>query len=146
MNLLLLSNSAPNYFHFFNALAQCFAKAGATVAVAVDSTFSRKENGLDALGFDVYDFSTYYATHQIDRTILEKYSDFDLNGALLSDFERAELYDIWGKHVDIDFYDRLKSALLTYFEEIFVEHKIDVVLYENVSNAFAHFALYVAQN
>jgi len=145
MNLLLLSNSAPNYFHFFNALAQCFAKAGATVAVAVDSTFSRKENGLDALGFDVYDFSTYYATHQIDRTILEKYSDFDLNGALLSDFERAELYDIWGKHVDIDFYDRLKSALLTYFEEIFVEHKIDVVLYENVSNAFAHFALYVAQ-
>lgn len=145
MNVLLLSNSAPNYFHFFNSLTQCFAEAGATVAVAVDSTFSREENGLDSLGFEVYDFSTYYAKHQIDRTILEKYSDFDLNGALLSDFERAAIYDVWGKDIGIDFYDRLKSALLNYFEEIFYLHKIDVVLYENVSNAFAHFALYVAQ-
>ena len=145
MNVLLLSNSAPNYFNFFNALAQCFAKDGATVTVAVDSTFSREENGLDELGFDVYDFSSYHSTHQIDREILAKYSDFDLNRALLSDFERAEVYGVWGKNVDIEFYDRLKSGLLSYFEEIFDKHNIDVVIYENVSNAFAHFALYVAK-
>lgn len=145
MNVLLLSNSAPNYFHFFNSLAQCFAKDGASVTVAVDSTFSREENNLDDLGFDTYDFSKHFATHQIDRTLLEKYSSFDLNGALLSDFERAEVYDVWGEQVDINFYDRLKSALLHYFEEIFAKHKIDVVLYENVSNTFSHFALYVAQ-
>jgi len=145
MNILLLSNSAPNYFHFFNTLAQCFAEDGANVTVAVDSTFSRKENGLDVLGFSIYDFSSYYATHQIDYIILEKYSDFNLNSALLSDFERSEVYDIWGDNVGIDFYDRLKSALLSYFEEIFARHKIDMVLYENVSNTFAHFALFVAQ-
>ena len=145
MNVLLLSNSAPNYFHFFNALVQCFAKAGANVAVAVDSAFSREENGLDALGFEVHEFSAYFATHQINRQILIKYADYDLNGALLSDFERAEVYDIWGDGVDVDFYDRLKSALLSFFETLFEQHDIDVVIYENVSNAFAHFALYVAQ-
>ena len=145
MNVLLLSNSAPNYFHFFNALAQCFANDGASVIVAVDSAFSREENGLDALGFEIHEFSAHYSTHQIDREILANYSDFDLNGALLSDFERAEVYGIWGDDFDINFYDRLKSALLTYFEKIFEANKIDVVLYENVSNAFAHFALFVAQ-
>ena len=145
MNVLLLSNSAPNYFHFFNALAQCFAKDGAKVTVAVDSTFSREENGLDNLGYDVHDFSTYHAAHQINHAILKKYSDFDLNGALLSDFERAEVYNIWGSDIGIEFYDRLKSALLSYFEEIFERYSIDVVIYENVSNAFAHFSLFVAQ-
>lgn len=144
MNILLLSNSAPNYFHFFNALAQCFQKDGASVAVAVDSTFSREENKLDGLGFDIYDFSKYYANHKTNFEILNKYSEFNLNSALLSDFERSEIYGVWGA-VDIAFYDRLKSSLLTYFEEIFNRHKIDLVLYENVSNAFAHFALYVAK-
>lgn len=51
MNILLLSNSAPNYHHFFKALVRLLAGDGANVAVAVDSTFSRKENRLDDLEF-----------------------------------------------------------------------------------------------
>ena len=145
MNVLLLSNSAPNYFHFFNALAKCFEQAGATVVVAVDSTFSREENGLDALGFSVYDFSCYFREHETNQSILSKYAEFDLNGALLSDFERAEIYGVWGQGVSIEYYDKLKSALLSYFEDIFLRHQINMVLYENVSNAFAHLALYVAK-
>lgn len=146
MNILLLSNSAPNYFNFFNALAARFANDGDTVTVAVDSAFSREENGLDTQGFAaVYDFSAYFSTHQVDRNILAEYADFELNAALLSDFERAQTYSIWGDGVDMHFYDRLKSALLTFFEEIFERHNTDAVLYENVSNTFAHFALFVAQ-
>lgn len=145
MNILLLSNSAPNYHYFFNALAQCFAKDGAKVVVAVDCTFSRRKNEVDTLGFDVFDFSIFFKNHQINREILERYSRFNLNGALLSDFERAEIYKIWSDEVGIDFYDRLKSALLSYFEEIFNRYKINVVIYENVSNSFAYFALLVAQ-
>jgi len=146
MNILLLSNSAPNYYNFFNALAGLLAKDGATVVAAVDSTFSREENGLDRVGFAaVYDFSVFFADHQVDRAILARYADFDLNGALLSDFERAEAYDVWGEGADLDYFDRLKSALLTFFEGIFERHAVDVVLYENVSNTFAHYALFVAQ-
>jgi hypothetical protein len=145
MNILLLSNSAPKYFHFFNALATRFAKDGARVAVAVDSRFSREENGLDALGFEIHEFSTYFASHRVDPSILRKYADCDLNGALLSDWERAQAYDVWGPGADLEFFDRLKSALLSFFEQIFERHRIGVVLYENVSNAFSHFALFVAR-
>lgn len=144
MNILLLSNGAPNYHHFFNSLALLFQEDGAKVVVAVDSKLSRETNGLDALGFDIYEFPPYFAAHQINPDLLKKYADFNLNAALLSDFERAEVYGIWGAK-DHDYFERLKSALLSYFEEIFQRHAIDAVLYENVSNTLAHFALFVAQ-
>ncbi len=146
MNILLLSNSAPNYHHFFKALVRLLASDGAKVAVAVDSAFSRIENQLDALEFaTLHEFSAYFATHTTDPRILARYGDLNLNAALLSDFERAQTYDIWGRAADLDYFDRLKSALLMFFETLFDQHKIDVVLYENVSNSFAYFALFVAQ-
>lgn len=144
MNILLLSNGAPNYHHFFNSLALLFKEDGAKVVVAVDSKLSRETNGLDALGFDIYEFSAYFAAHQTNPALLAKYADQNLNAALLSDFERAEVYGIWGTK-DHDYFERLKSALLSYFEEIFQRHAIDTVLYENVSNTLAHFALFVAK-
>lgn len=144
MNILLLSNGAPNYHYFFNSLARLFQEDGAKVVVAVDSKLSREANGLDALGFDIYEFPAYFAAHQTNPALLEKYADRNLNAALLSDFERAEVYGIWGTK-DHDYFERLKSALLSYFEEIFQRHAIDTVLYENVSNTLAHFALFVAE-
>lgn len=144
MNVLLLSNSAPNYHYFFNHLAKCFHADGHTIVVAVDSEYSRIENKLDAMGFDVYEFSKYFETHTINEQILHRYAEFNLNYALLSDFERAEIYGIWGRKRE-DFFEKLKSALLCYFENIFINHKIDIVLYENVSNIFSYFALFVAQ-
>lgn len=146
MNILLLSNSAPNYHHFFKALVRLLARDGAKVAVAADSAFSREENRLDDLEFArIHEFAAFFATHRTDSEILARYSDFALNAALLSDFERAEVYRIWGDGADLDYFDRLKSALLTFFEGIFEQHGTDLVIYENVSNAFAHFALFVAQ-
>lgn len=146
MNVLLLSNSAPNYHHFFKALATLMARDGASVAIAVDSAFSRQENRLDDLAFaPIHEFAAFFAAHKTDHDILTRYADFNLNAALLSDFERAATYRIWGSGADIDYFDRLKSALLTFFEEMIGRYAVDVVLYENVSNAFAHFALFVAQ-
>lgn len=144
MNVLLLSNGAPNYHYFFNSLAKKFHEDGSQVVIAVDSHFSRVENGLDALGFDVHDFSAYFEGHQVDRGILERYGHVNLSAALLSDFERAQVYGVWGRKDD-DYFERLKSALLSYFEGIFEKYSIEIVLYENVSNAFAHFAFFVAR-
>lgn len=146
MNVLLLSNSARNYYHFFNALVTRLAGDGASVAIAVDSAFSRQENRLDDLKFaTVHDFAAFFVAHRTDREILARYSDVPLNAALLSNFERAEVYRTWGDSVDIDYFDRLKSALLTFFEGIFERHDTDVVLYENVCDAFSQVALFVAQ-
>ncbi|RJX65553.1 hypothetical protein D6858_14690 [Tsuneonella suprasediminis] len=146
MNILLLSNSAPNYFNFFNALARLLHNDGHSVHIAVDSTFSREENQLDTLEFaTVHTFSEYYTSNAIDHDTLRRYSHYNLNGALLSDFERSQIYNIWGEEADTPFFDRLKSTLLGFFEQIIADHQIDTVIYENVSNTFAHFALFMAQ-
>lgn len=146
MNILLLSNSAPNYHHFFKALATLFLNDGARVTVAVDSSFSRTENKLDELvPVEIHEFDAFFRIHHTDHTILARYADFNLNAALLSDFERAQTYNIWDKNTSVDYFDRLKSALLSFFEMIFDKYGTDVVLYENVSNSFAQFALFVAQ-
>lgn len=144
MNILLLSNGAPNYHYFFNSLAQYFQKDGANLVVAVDSKLSREINELDRLNVEIYEFATYFSKHKINNTLLEKYADYNLNAALLSDFERASVYGVWGKK-DFNYFERLKSALLSYYEDIFRDHSIDTVLYENVSNTFAHFAFFVAE-
>ena len=144
MNVLLLSNNAPNYFYFFNHLARLLHKDGAEVSIAVDSNISRDNNGIDALGFPVYEFSSFFRAHKTDNVILARYSDYNLNSTLLSDYERAQVYRIWGEKDD-EYFNRLKSALLTFWESIFDERKIDLVLYENVSNTFSHLAWLVAQ-
>ncbi len=146
MNILLLSNGAPNYHHTFKALVTLFESEGAQITVAVDSTFSRTENKLDELkSASIHTFDTYFKSHTTDRTILKRYEEFNLNAALLSDFERAQAYGIWGMKTSVDYFDRLKSALLSFFEMIFDMHQVDTVFYENVSNSFAHFALFVTQ-
>lgn len=146
MNILLLSNSAPNYHYFFNALARECASAGARVVVATDSNYSREIGQLDRQGFNaVHVFADHFRTHRTDFALLNRYARFDLNAALLSDFERAEAYGVHRYGTGLDFYDRLRSALLSFFEAIFDQHDITHVLYENISNSFAHFAWFVAQ-
>lgn len=146
MNILLLSNSAPNYHHFFKALVRLFHRDGAKVTVAVDSRFSRTENRLDELAFaEINEFSAWFATHTTDPALLARYGDVNLNHMLLSDFERAQTYGIWDGAADIDWFDRLKSALLSFFEDIFHRRGITTVVYENVSNTFSYVALTVAQ-
>lgn len=144
MNVLLLSNNAPNYFYFFNHLVKLLHKDGAEICVAVDSELSRDNNKIDALGFPIYEFSKFFRDHKTDPAILARYSKYNLNSTLLSDYERAQVYRVWGKK-DEGYFDRLKSALLTFWENIFEERKIDVVLYENVSNTFSHLAWLVAE-
>lgn len=144
MNILLLSNNAPNYHYFFNHLALLLTQDGAKVSVAVDSPLSRENNKLDLLEFPVYDFTEFFSNHEIDYITLERYSNYNLNSMLLSDFERAQVYNIWNEKED-DYFDRLKSALLCFYERIINEKKIHIILYENVSNTFSHLAWVVAQ-
>ena len=56
MNILFLSNDAPNYFHFFNSLAGIFRENGAKIYFAADCQFSIKKNRLDQIGVDFFDF------------------------------------------------------------------------------------------
>lgn len=145
MNVLILSNGAPGYYRFFNALARHLAGQGHGVEVAVDCPYSRAANRLDALGAPVHDFAAFFAGFDEDPArALADYADEPLNAALLSDVERAEVYGIGGARPE-GYYRRLQAALLRYYERLFADRRIDAVLYENVSNAFAHFAWIVAR-
>jgi len=143
MNVLILSNGAPNYHHFFNQLGVLLKNDGAKICIAVDSELSRDANDLDFLGFQVYEFSSYFRQHEIRHDLLERYNKYNLNAMLLSDFERAEVYGIWGDK-KADYLTRLLSALICFYEDIFDSNNIDYVLYENVSNTFSHVAWAVA--
>lgn len=145
MNYLILSNNAPGYHKFFNVMADNLRKDGHKIVIAVDSEYSYDSNELSALGMEVECFSKFWrenaeAAESVD---LNLYADYPLNSALLPDFERAEVYGFgWGRGAE--YYRSLQSALLLFFEGIIARHKIDLVIYENISNAFAHYAWMVA--
>ncbi|WP_417536736.1 hypothetical protein [Methylophaga sp.] len=144
MKVLVLSNGAPNYHNFFNALARKLISEGVDVGYAVDCPASVVENKVQELGVGYAVFSDYFAKHDLDEKLLHSYSHHNLNLALFSDFDRSEEYGIWGARPN-DFFDRLKSALLSFFEKLIDEGGYTAVLYENVSNAFAHFCWIVCQ-
>ncbi|TBU86363.1 hypothetical protein [Phytopseudomonas dryadis] len=145
MSILILSNGAPNYHRFFNRLGDRFKADGEEVLYAVDSPYSRTINRLAETGCRVHEFSSYFRTHVIDRAILERYATYNLNYALLSDFERAEVYGVWDGGRSNEFFDKLKSALLSFFERILLDRQVSHIYYENVSNTFAYFAFIVSR-
>ncbi|MCQ8228298.1 capsular polysaccharide export protein, LipB/KpsS family [Pantoea trifolii] len=142
-NVLILSNGAPNYHYFFNHLARLLSKDEANVAFAVDSELSRDNNALDELNLNVYEFSSYFRQHETNIYTLQRYNKYNLNFMLLSDFERAEIYGVWGEK-DKGYLSRLLSALCSFYEMIIEKENIDYILYENVSNTFSHVAWAVA--
>lgn len=145
MSVLILSNSAPNYHFFFNSLAKELSNLGKKVIYAVDSDYSRINNKVDEYSDAIHVFSDFFKNHAVSTEVLKKYKDCNLNYALLSDFERAEVYGIWRKpQYNNNYFVRLKSALLQFFEEIIDLYKPEMIIYENVSNTFSYFAYLVA--
>lgn len=144
MNVLFLSNPARGYYRFFNSLADMFKADGHSVVFAVDCNYSAYLNRLEATGFPVHVFSEFFSRTECSAEILEEYSGFNLNSMLLPDYDRARVFRYWerrGGH----YYDSLKSALLSFYSEIFQRHAIDLVVFENVAGAFAHTAWAVCQ-
>lgn len=145
MNILILSNSAPDYFYFFNRLAEKLSADGHLVEIAVDSPYTRDTNRVDTLGLPVHEFAAFWDEFQEDpMEVLAEYADLPLNSTLHSDFERAEVLG-FDKGRDQTYYQSLQAALLRFFDRIMTGAQIDLVIYENVSNTFAHIAWLVTR-
>jgi hypothetical protein len=145
MNLLFLSNSARGYYRFFNALAETFKKHGHSVSIAVDCHYSAYINHQENFDAPVSVFSSYFANHALDQSILEEYSEYNLNSTLLPDYERAQIYRTWGRH-DERYFDTLKSALLSFFTHLIKNRGINCVIFENVSDTFSYMAYLVCRH
>jgi hypothetical protein len=144
MNVLFLSNPARGYYRFFNSLAGMFKADGHSVVFAVDCDYSAYLNRVAATGFPVHVFSEFFSGTEPDEEILEEYSGFNLNSMLLPDYDRARVFRYWERRGG-NYYDSLKSALLSFYTKIFQRHAIDLVVFENVAGAFAHTAWAVCQ-
>lgn len=146
MSVLVITNNAPNYYHFFNAMAKRFMLAGEEVVFAVDCNYSRDKSNIDDMSGVVYGFEEFFKNHKFNEEVADQYKDENLSYILLSDFERAEVYGIWRKRqFSNEYQNLLLNALLCYFDDIFSNHEIKSVLYENVSNSFSYVAQLVAR-
>lgn len=145
MNILILSNSARGYYKLFNKIATNFKDNGHAVHIAVDCEYSSYINNLANLKVPIHVFSEFFAHHEKNVEILREYSLFNLNVALLPDYERAQANKVWGRR-GVKYFDHLKSALLSFFHELCEKYAIEAVVFENVSDTFSYMAWYVCEH
>ncbi len=143
MNILLIINSANNYHLFFKKLGFLLLEKKHNIYIVTDCNYSYKKTKISDLNCKTFIFSNYFSAHRLNHKILEKYSKVNLNQALYSDYERAVEYCLWSKKKPYNF-ELLKSALLSFYEEIINNNQIDIVIYEQVSNTLSYFAWFVA--
>ena len=146
MNFLILSNNAPDYYRFFNKLADKISDDGHKVFYAVDSAYSSELNKIPDTRFQAYLFSRFWESS--DRSAIvsnaKRFHGSSLNLMHVPDYERASAFKFSANRHDC-YYDDLILALIAFFEHVIVKENIDVVLYENVSNTFAYAAWFVAK-
>jgi len=137
--ILILHNSAPGYSKYFIKLGSKLKYKGFSIIHAFSSECEYEKSKR-------YIEDEYYILRAVkSNDIVNKYSHYNLNNALFSDVERATYYSTgfnWSNKNNVDL---LKSSLLSFFETIISEHKVDYVLYENVSNSFAYYSWFVCQ-
>lgn len=142
MCYLILSNGAPSYSNLYNQLYTDIS-VNSKVCFAVDSNYHVELNSHLKYTSDVYVFEDYFRSHKFNIEILRKYERFNLNNAVFSDYERSIYYSHY-KGKDTEFYRKLQSALLSFFEYLYSTKSVKFVIYEETSNAFAYFAWIVA--
>lgn len=144
MNILFLINTGKNFDHFFFNLRNDFSNYGDhSFHFAFDSSYTLQKSDFGFEHDKCYVFSDYFANSVLDPEILLKYSKYNLNSALLSDFDRALEYNISRK--DPEYYNNLKSSLLHFYHYIFESNRIDLVISESISNSFSYYAYFACK-
>ena len=137
MKILILVNPATNYKNFFYNTAKSLTSLGHTIYYAYDSRKNKITNPIPEM--DNSGKSFFFDEY------LENYSDIDQDYF----FETT-----WGEYFYSDF-DRflthnynlsnsserwvfIRKSLDSFFNSILTKNKIDIVLYENISNSFEY--------
>lgn len=145
MNFLILINSAPGYQPFFLAIGNELVEQGHQVVYAVESRLGNIEYPQDKIPDTPYVFSEYLKAHPENTALPSPYAHLNIWESFFSDFDRFEHFNT-NLTKDNDWYSRVVSGLFSFFEYIFSQEAIDLVLYENISNSFSYAAFLVAKN
>ncbi|QDX98141.1 capsular biosynthesis protein [Pectobacterium carotovorum subsp. carotovorum] len=145
MNVLILINSAPNYKFFYYKLGLALEKKGAKIFYAIDSERSANIEPLEQIDNSgkTFFFNKFFEKNY-NKEFPELYNctwgDF-----FYSDFDRYLTHEFNLKR-NKKYWFKARLCLDGFFDNIIKKNKIDVILYENISNSFAYSAWKVADN
>ncbi|HBL6926991.1 TPA: hypothetical protein LSH75_004644, partial [Citrobacter koseri] len=111
---------------------------GYTIYIVTDSEFTLKKFKLNEKNFDgVFVFESF--SNSYDSVNKGKHDFWNVH----SDFERNKYYkSVRGNG---DYWSSVSNALHAFFDNIYVDNKIDFIFYENVSNGLAESAMCVGK-
>lgn len=141
MNFLVLINGAPKYKYFFAEIAKKIEERGHHVYFAINAKKSSILEPLEYIDksknnffFDEYMCINFEKIKLRQNDLKETWGDI-----FYSDFDRFFCHN-YNLGRSSEYWINIAKGLDCFFEEIIATNKIDVVLYENISNSFAYMA------
>lgn len=144
MRYLLIINGAPFHRPFYAQVGARLTAQGHSVVYAADSHYTEYLHPDAKLDGPTYVFSDFFEKNYSTAKMPTEFMDMNVWTAIYPDIDRAE-YSRFMRRDLPDWYPRLAANLGAFFKNIFDEHKIDCVVYENVSNSFVYMAYNVAE-
>ena len=146
MNILILVNPAKNYKYFFFNTAKSLEKLGYKIYYAYDTkknTIIMPIPEIDSSPNSFY-FDEYLQKTDISSINKENYLYSCTWGEYFySDFDRFLTHNYNLKN-NSQYWNKIRHSLDNFFYEIIEKNKIDLVLYENISNSFEYSAYRIA--
>lgn len=141
MNVLLLINNAPRYINFLKPVGDCLKLNNHKVVYACESHWPEIRYGTSLEKEKKYYFTEFNKNElKINTSDINK--ETNLRKYYYSCYDRNFNYgNLSNQDKNID---ELIANLIHYFSNIIEEEKIDLILYENVSNSFSYVAYELA--
>lgn len=139
---LILINGAFKMGHYHIALGNSIKRGGGKVIYALTDKLPFYTEKIDIPEGEYYVFSEYFKEHYNTLSFDDKYDIININKMYYSEYDRNVLYA--GKRSrSNEYYQRLMSNLINFFDFIYRENHVDYCIYESISNSFAYAAFEV---
>ncbi len=142
---LILTNNAFKMAPVHIALAETLKSKGHNVIIALSDKLPYYQNNIEfSSEFKTYIFSEFFRNNYSNIEIQDKYTGININKLFYSEYDRNIVF---GKQrfKGNGYYQRVMTNLINFFDSIFEENDIDLILYESISNSFAYAAYEVGK-
>lgn len=128
--------------HYHIALGNSIERSGNKVIYALVDRLPFYTEKIEIPVNEYYVFSEYFKEHYDVLSFNDKYSSININKIYYSDYDRNVVY-AGRRFQGNEYYQRLMTNLINFFDCICSENQIDYCIYESISNSFAYAAFEV---
>lgn len=139
---LILVNAAYKMGEFHVNIGNYIKSSGNKVIYAFTDKLPFYTERFDISNDKYYIFSDFFMSNYDNVSIKPKYKEININKLYFSDFDRNVVHQKM-KAIDDSRYESLMPNLINFFDTIISENKIDICIYESISNSFAYTAFEV---